>query len=202
MIRELLPAGLSGIMFAALFGAVMSSLDSMLNSAATIFTIDLYQRYRAPGATPARLVTIGRRATAVLVVIGCLWAPMVAAAGSVFAYIQMFWGFISPGIVAVFVFGLLTKSTPPVAAKGALVLGIPVYGGLLWLLPDVAFLHHMMITFIVLSVFIAVVSRIAPMEPRDLFEEAGAVELTPARFARAMACGIVLVTVGLYVAFY
>ena len=202
MIRELLPAGLSGIMFAALFGAVMSSLDSMLNSAATIFTLDLYQRYRAPDATPTQLVTIGRRATAVLVIVGCLWAPIVAAAGSVFEYIQMFWGFISPGIVAVFIFGLFTKSTPPIAANGALVLGIPVYGSLLWLLPRVAFLHHMMITFIVLSMYIAVVSRVAPMEPRELFGESSTVDLIPARFARVIAGGIVLVTVGLYVAFY
>ena len=60
----------------------------------------------------------------------------------------------------------------------------------------------MMITFIVLSVYMAIVSRVAPMEPRELFGEASAVDLTPARFARVAAAGIVLVTVGLYVAFY
>ena len=128
LMRELLPAGLTGIMFAALFGAVMSSLDSMLNSAATIFTIDLFKRYRAPDASPARLVKVGRTATAVLVVIGYLWAPVVASAGRVFQYIQMFWGFISPGIVAVFAFGMLSPRTPPIAAKGAMVLVYPSTG--------------------------------------------------------------------------
>ncbi|MGY8776781.1 MAG: solute:sodium symporter family transporter [Longimicrobiales bacterium] len=202
LIRELLPAGLKGIMFAALFGAVMSSLDSMLNSAATIFTIDLYQQYREPDAEPARLVRIGRIATGVLVVIGCVWAPLVASAGSVFSYIQMFWGFISPGIVAVFAFGMLSPRTPPIAAKGSMLFGVPIYGGLLWLFPDVAFLHHMMITFLVLSAYMAVMTKVAPTEPRNLHAREPAVELTPARHSRFVAATIIAVTAGLYVSFW
>ena len=53
-----------------------------------------------------------------LVLVGCLWAPLVAKAGSVFDYIQMFWGFISPGIVAAFLFGMFVPRTPPLAAFG------------------------------------------------------------------------------------
>ena len=78
MMRELLPAGLTGIMFAALFGAVMSSLDSMLNSAATIFSVDLYKRHLRPEASSRRLMVVGRVTTGVLVVVACLWAPVVA----------------------------------------------------------------------------------------------------------------------------
>lgn len=202
LIRELLPAGLTGIMFAALFGAVMSSLDSMLNSAATIFTIDLFKQYRAPDATPDRLVKVGRIATAVLVVIGCLWAPLVASAGSVFQYIQMFWGFISPGIVAVFAFGMLSPRTPSVAAKGAMALGVPVYGALLWLLPDIAFLHHMAITFLVIATFMGVVTGLAPGEPRDLSTRPAAVDLRPAAHARVAAGVVVAATAALYVVFW
>ena len=73
MMRELLPAGLTGAMFAALFGAVMSSLDSMLNSAATIFSVDLYKRHLRPEASSRRLMAVGRTATGVLVLVGCLW---------------------------------------------------------------------------------------------------------------------------------
>ena len=112
MMRELLPAGLTGLMFAALFGAVMSSLDSMLNSAATIFSIDLYKRHLRPDASSRKLMSVGRVTTGILVVVGCLWAPVVAQAGSVFEYIQMFWGFISPGIVAAFLFGLFRAQNP------------------------------------------------------------------------------------------
>ena len=153
MMRELLPAGLTGAMFAALFGAVMSSLDSMLNSAATIFSVDLYKRHLRPEASSPRLMLVGRWTTGVLVLVGCLWAPVVANAGSVFEYIQMFWGFISPGIVAAFLFGLFVPRTPPLAAFGGMILGIPVYGLLLWLVPGIAFLHHMAITFLVISAY-------------------------------------------------
>ena len=201
MIRELLPAGLSGIMFAALFGAIMSSLDSMLNSAATIFTIDLYKRYRRTDAAPRHYVKIGRIATAVLVVVGCLWAPVVGSAESIFGYIQMFWGFISPGIVASFAFGLISKRTPPIAAKAAMILGIPVYGFLLWRLPDVAFLHHMMITFVALVIFMASVRLLLPMsEPKSL--PVSDLNLEHARGAKWMAAAVVLATVALYAIFW
>ena len=201
MIRELLPAGLSGIMFAALFGAIMSSLDSMLNSAATIFTIDLYKRYRRTEAAPRHYVKIGRIATAVLVVVGCLWAPVVGSAESIFGYIQMFWGFISPGIVASFAFGLISKRTPPIAAKAAMILGIPVYGFLLWRLPDVAFLHHMMITFVALVIFMASVRLLLPMsEPKSL--PVSDLNLEHARGAKWMAAAVVLATVALYAIFW
>jgi len=169
MIKNVLPSGLRGIMFAALFGAVMSSLDSMLNSASTIFTIDLYKRYLNKEASSHRLVTIGRIATAAFVVIGCIWAPTIAKFGSVFKYIQMIWGFISPGIVAAFLFGMIVPAAPPAAAIGAMLLGIPVYGLCLVLMPDVAFLHHMFITFCVLILYMTMATIIKPLrEPKKL----------------------------------
>ncbi len=202
MIREILPAGLTGLMFAALFGAVMSSLDSMLNSAATIFTIDLYKRHWKRGEAPPRhFVKIGRIATAALVIVGCLWAPIVGSAGSVFQYIQMFWGFISPGIVAAFLFGLFSSRTPPAAAVGAMVLGIPIYGALLWTLPEVAFLHHMMITFIALALFMIVVRVRRPLDaPRTLPVSDINVEHAP--YAKWIGGAIVAATALLYIIFW
>jgi SSS family solute:Na+ symporter len=202
MIREILPAGLTGLMFAALFGAVMSSLDSMLNSAATIFTIDLYKRHwRRADARPKHFVNVGRIATATLVVVGCLWAPIVGSAGSVFTYIQMFWGFISPGIVAAFLFGLFSTRTPPSAAIGAMLLGVPIYGLLLWSLPGVAFLHHMMITFIVLAIYMAALRFARPLDaPRTL--PVSRINLEKAPFAGWIGAGIVVATALLYAAFW
>jgi solute:Na+ symporter, SSS family len=203
LIREILPVGLTGIMFAALFGAVMSSLDSMLNSAATIFTVDIYQRHVRKGSAESKqLVSIGRLATGTLVIIGCLWAPLVARAGSVYQYIQMFWGFISPGIVASFLFGLFWKKTPPIAASGAMLLGIPVYGVLLWSLPNVAFLHHMMITFVVLTIFMTIVTLARPLTTPAVMPAAPPIDLTPSRGAKTWGIAVVAVTIALYIVFW
>ena len=203
LIRELLPAGLAGIMFAALFGAVMSTLDSLLNSAATIFTMDLYGRYFRRNVSAGQQIRVGRIATGVLVISGCLWAPVVASAGSIFTYIQMFWGFISPGIVAVFVLGLLWRKVPAAAAVGAMALGVPVYGALLWALPDVAFLHHMAITFGVLLLFMVTVTLARPrLDTPVMPEPDGEFDLTPSAGVRWAGAAIVLATATLYVIFW
>ena len=76
LVQNLLPEGLRGIMFAALFGAVMSSLDSMLNSTATIFTMDIYAQHINKTSSTKQQLKIGRIATALFVVLGCLIAPM------------------------------------------------------------------------------------------------------------------------------
>ena len=203
MMREILPIGLTGIMFAALFGAVMSSLDSMLNSAATIFTIDIYQKHlRKEEASSKHLVRVGRITTGVLVVVGCIWAPVVASAGSIFDYIQMFWGFISPGIVAVFVFGWISRKTPPQAAVGAMILGIPVYGLLLGFFPEVAFLHHMMITFIVLAVYILTVTALRPSAESKPMPEAPDMDFTTHPGLKLGGAMIIVGTVILYIIFW
>jgi SSS family solute:Na+ symporter len=202
LIREVLPAGLTGIMFAALFGAVMSSLDSLLNSAATIFTMDIYKRHLRPRSGSANLIVVRRIATAGLVFVGCLWAPVVARAGSVFDYIQMFWGFISPGIVAVFVVGLLWRRVPPAAAVGAMVLGVPVYGALLAGFPDVAFLHHMGITFLVLVAFMAIVTLVRPLTSPPPMPVRSQIDLESSATIKWAGAAIVLATAALYAVFW
>jgi len=127
MISQILPPSLRGIMFAALCGAVMSSFNSGINSASTIFTVDIYKKFINKGATTERQVFVGRVATGVIVIVACLWAPIVAGFEGVFNYIQEIWGFISPGIVAVFLMCMVFKKAPAVAAKGALWLGPPLY---------------------------------------------------------------------------
>ena len=202
MMRELLPAGLTGLMFAALFGAVMSSLDSMLNSAATIFSVDIYKRHLRPRASSRTVMSVGRFTTIALVLVGCGWAPLVGRAGSVFDYIQMFWGFISPGIVAAFLFGLFTRRTPPRAAFGGMLLGIPVYGLLLWRAPQVAFLHHMAITFLVILVFMATMRLLRPLARARTLPVVANLDLEPARGARLWAGSLIAVTAVLYAVFW
>jgi solute:Na+ symporter, SSS family len=166
LITAILPPGLRGLMFACLFGAVMSSLDSMLNSASTIFTMDLYKRHLKKDASNRSLIRLGRVLTALFVILGCLWAPYVPVLGgdSVFVYIQRFWGFLTPGIVAAFLFGIFSKRTPGLAAVGAMLLGIPIYAWCLWMMPQVAFLHHMALTFIALAAYMMLLTVLMPLK--------------------------------------
>lgn len=202
LMSRILPPQLRGVLLAALTGAVMSSFNSMLNSASTIFTMDLYSRHIRKDAASSDLVRVGRTSTALFTVVACLWAPVISHFQGVYTYIQMVWGFITPGIVAAFLFGMVVKKAPPVAAIGAMLIGVPIYAVLLWTLPEVAFLHHMAITFLIQIAFMAVVTRFWPMTTPVLLPEAGMIEVTPMKGAWLWALAVVGCTVSLYVAFW
>jgi solute:Na+ symporter, SSS family len=171
LIRNLVPAGLRGLIFAALAGAVISSLASMLNSASTIFTMDLYKRYWNKQASQRTIVLTGRLMTILFVIIGCIIAPQLANPKfkGVFHYIQEFQGYISPGILAAFVFGFTVKKAPASAGVIALLLTVPVYGFLQWQYPEVAFLNRMAITFVVVVIAMSLITWIFPRaKPVDM----------------------------------
>ncbi|MCB9235849.1 MAG: solute:sodium symporter family transporter [Bacteroidia bacterium] len=202
LLTRLLPKGLMGIMFAALFGAVMSTLDSLLNSAATIFTIDIYKRYLKKDSTSKQLVNMGRISTLVLVVFGCLWAPIVGSFDEgVYVYIQKFWGFIQSGVVAAFIFGILWKKVPAKAAVGAMLLNIPVYGALLWFAPDEPFLNHMGITFLTVSAFITVYTLIWPQKVPTVLPAYQEFDSKPKMTVIIWSVLVFLATAGLYIYF-
>lgn len=202
LIKNLVPVGLRGVLFAALFGAVLSSLDSMLNSASTIFTMDIYRRHIHPDVEQRKVVAIGRAITAIFVLVGCMLAPLPQRFSGVFEYIQMIWGFISPGIVAVFFFGLVFRRAPQSAAVAAMILGVPVYGLLLGLLPEVAFLNHMAITFAILIALMAIITYRAPLvEPVQLASNSS-IDMRVSPWAKPLGAVVVMVTIGVYLYFW
>lgn len=202
LILNVIPAGMRGFLFAALFGAVMSSLDSMLNSASTIFTMDIYKRHLNRDAEASRVVRVGRIATAVFVIAGGLMAPLPGRFAGVFQYIQMIWGFISPGIVAVFIFGLIFRRAPLSAAIAAMLAGIPVYGLLLWLFPHAAFLNHMAFTFLTLVVIMGVITALRPLATAVRFETVTEIDLQSSGLAKVLGVAIIVITVVLYAIFW
>ncbi len=127
MIAAIMPSFLRGIMLAALAGAVMSTFNSGINSASTIFTIDIYEKFVNKKADAAKQVRVGRIATAVIALFACLIAPLPGQFEGVFAYIQEIWGFISPGIVAAFLMGLWLKRAPALAGRTVMILSPILY---------------------------------------------------------------------------
>lgn len=149
LVTHLVPAGLRGLVIAAVGGAIVSSLGSMLNSTSTLFTMDIYRRLWHRDASQPRLVLTGRLVTAASIVVACLLAPRLADPrfGGVFQFIQQFQGYIWPGVVAAFVFGLLVPLAPPAAGVFALVAGPALYGLFQRFAPDLHFLLQVALTF-------------------------------------------------------
>jgi SSS family solute:Na+ symporter len=205
LIKNLIPAGLKGFMFAAIFGAVMSSLDSMLNSASTIFTMDLYKRHFNKDASSKSLISIGRIMTVVFVLVGCFVAPQLGDPKfkGIFHYIQDFQGFISPGILAAFVFGIIFKRAPPSAAIAALILNVPVYGILhLKYFDNIVFLNKMAITFGILILAMAVVTVFKPLKKPKILPSRGGIDMKPAASIVWLGLAVIAVTVALYIIFW
>jgi len=208
LLQRLLPTGLSGLMFAALLAAIMSSLDSMLNSAATIFTVDMYQRRLRPQASQRHLITVGRWSTVLFLVIASAWAPMLLNFERVFSYIQEFWGLITPGVAVVFLAGLFWKRATADAAAAAMVLTLPVTLGLKLALPDMAFLNQMWLAGLTLLGIVFAVSMATPAPVAAVASGPGDGRVAePAANERdllfdALCVGVVVITAALYVVFF
>ena len=183
LIRELIPGGLRGFIFAAIAGAVISTLGSLLNSASAIFTMDVYKRILAPDASERSIVRVARGSTLVAIVIGCLVAPMLADPkfGGVFQFIQQFQGYIWPGVVAAFVMSLVLPRAPGAAGVFALIAGPVIYGVFQFTEKSVAhpwghslhFLIQVFFAFVIVAAAMVVITLVKPLaEPRRLPERA------------------------------
>lgn len=123
LVKELLPKGFTGIVIGGILAALMSSLASLFNSSAMLFTVDFYQKYK-PNETQKHYVNVGRIATAVVVILGILWIPVMRGLGKVlYAYLQDVQSLLAPGIAAVFLLGVISKRTTPAAGYAGLVVG-------------------------------------------------------------------------------
>ena len=204
LIRNLVPIGWRGFIFAALAGAVISTLASVLNSASTILTMDLYKRHWAKEASQKSLVTFGRIMTIVFMLIGCWIAPKLSHPrfGGIFHYIQEFQGYISPGILAAFVFGFVVKRTPASAGLAALVLSAPIYGFLAWQFGQIAFLNRMAITFVILAVIMAIITAIRPLAQAKVLPERAEIEKTTHPSVKILGGVIIMAVLAFYIIFW
>ena len=158
LIGQFVPIGLKGLVVAALAAAIVSSLASMLNSTATIFTMDIYKPYLAKKATNRQLVTTGRITVFIALLIAGILAPTMKTFPQMFQYIQEYTGVVSPGILAVFMMGLFWKKTSTRGAIVGVLASIPVALLLKFLPIEMPFLDQMFYTCIITIVVIMGVS--------------------------------------------
>jgi solute:Na+ symporter, SSS family len=206
---------LSWFVLAAIFGAVVSSLAAMLNSASTIATMDIFNRLFKEASQPA-LVMAGRTFVVIFVIIAAIIAPMLASPhfGGIFTFIQEFQGFISPGILTVFFFGLLVHKAPRFLGWMGIVLNVILYGSFKWFLGDwmvakgywfsdtMSFLDRMGLCFIILVLFCTVLTIFYPLRKPVVLPVNEAMDVTPSKGALVCGFGVVILTVILYFIFW
>ncbi len=160
LIGTFVPVGLRGLVVAALTAAIVSSLASMLNSTATIFTMDIYKPYFSGNGSEAGLVRSGRIFLVIALVVAVLVAPFLETMPQMFQYIQEYTGIVSPGILAVFLMGLFWKRSNSRGAITGVILSIPVALLLKFLPLEMPFLDQMMYTCLITMAIIVMVSLV------------------------------------------
>jgi len=179
MVQYLLPAGVRGIVVAGLLSALMGSLAGVFNACSTLFTVDLYQKWK-PQASQHQLVRTGRIATSVMVVIALAWIPVIKGASGLYNYLQSVQGYLAPPIFIVFYLGVFVKRMNGAGALWAMIVGFalgifrmivdtPVTlgvggfhgyakGSFLWIVNNIYFQYFSVLITIVSAVVMIVVS--------------------------------------------
>lgn len=174
-LMNLLPAGLKGIAFAALTAAIVASLAGKANSISTIFSLDIYKKYFNKQASDKKLVRIGRWAVVIAMLVAAIVTPALRSLDQAYQFIQEYVGFVSPGVLAIFLLGFFWKPTTAQAATAGALLTIPVSAVLKFLpywtggtFPDLPFLDRMSVTFGFILVTMVVVSKLNPKQKDDV----------------------------------
>ena len=206
---------LSWFVLAALFGAVVSSLAAMLNSASTIATMDIFNRLFKQASQPT-LVAAGKSFVVIFVVIAAIIAPFLASPhfGGIFTFIQEFQGFISPGILVVFLFGLLVPKAPRFLGWMGIVLNVVLYGAFYlylgdwltangyWFSESMSFLDRMAVCFLAVALFCTVMTLWKPLREPVVLPVNEAMDIRPSRGALICGVGVIALTILLYIIFW
>lgn len=193
LVADVLPTYLAGFFLAVLLGAVFSSVNSLQNSAATLFVLDVYQPLAQTQPTDADLIRIARIASVVIALFSFLVAPFLQfAPDGLWQLIRVFTGFYNIPVVTLVLVGLFTARVPPVAAKVVIVFHVVAYGLLQFVFDiDVSFIHIYAVLFVIEVAIMLILGRTHPTPPRP-HAERPAVDMTPWRFA--VPTSIILIT--------
>jgi len=230
LVREVLPSAWVGFFAAVLFGAILSSFNSVLNSSVTLFGIDIYKEHINKEADEKTVVKYGKTFGVILAIAAMFIAPLIANAGSLFDYLQEINGIYSIPIFSIIIVGYLTKYVPAIAAKIGLISGCALYiisqffmqpyfvntaldaakaSGVtdetaLALVEAQAYPHFldvMAILFILNVIIMLVIGKLKPRKEPFVQEYTKQVDITPWKYTKQAGIAICVVVVGVYVYF-
>ena len=193
LVKDVLPQYLSGFFLAVLLGAVFSSFNSLLNSAATLFCLDVYKPFKKDKVSDEKLIRVAKITSIVIAVLSFITAPLLMfAPEGLWQIIRIFTGFYNIPVITIVLVGLFTKRVPALAAKVAIIFHVIAYGLLkfVWEV-DINFIHIYAILFAIELAIMLTIGRLYPMTtPWHFNSEQNGVD-TPWRYA--IPCAIVLV---------
>ena len=210
LVKTVLPVALVGFFAAVLFGAILSSFNSALNSSVTLFGVDIYKKHFNADADQETVIKVGKRFGIFLALGAMVIAPLIAyAPDGLFGYLQEINGCYSIPILTIIVVGYLTKFVPALAAKIAVISGSVLYGISQFILkPYVVgednyphFLHVMAILFVANVIVMLIIGKVAPRKTAFELPYSEEVDITPYKHAALFGGIITVVVIGTYLIF-
>ncbi len=205
LIRDVLPVWATGFFLAVLLGAVFSSFNSLLNSAATLFCLDVWAPLSRKPIGDAQMVRIARRASVVIALFSFSIAPLLQyAPEGLWQIIRIFTGFYNIPVIAIVLVGLFTTHVPSLGPKLVVGFHILAYGLFQFVLNDVVsihFLHLYAVLFVLEVALMLLVGYLAPRRDEWVIHQKRMVDLTPWRYAIPCAGTLLSCVVGLYLLF-
>ena len=213
LVRYVLPDWSLGLFAAVLMGSILSSFNSGLNSASTLFSLQFYKGYINQNATPDEIVKTGKQFGMLLAVLSIVIAPLLAQTQSIFQYLQKVNGLYSVPIIGIFLLGITTKHVPAVAAKVGMVVGMAMYAFFsfenLHNVPeffadgngDLHWLHGYFISFVFSVIVMLAIGKMKPKTVEEIAlsdqREPAPVDMTPWSESKKVSLGIMSATLGI-----
>lgn len=209
LVSNLLPTYLSGIFLAVLLGAVFSTYNSLLNSASTIFSLDIFQGKLNKDVSDARLVVISKIFGAVISVVALFITPLLLdAPDGIWDLIKQFGGFFNIPIIAIVLVGLIFKRVPPLAAKVVIIFHVTLYYLLVWgtdhlfgVQLNINFIYIYGVLFFVEIFIMLIISRFKPVEQPYMFEKNHKVEMVPWKYSIFTSIWLISLVIATYIVF-
>ena len=204
LIITMLPKPLLGFFAAVLFGAMLSSFNSALNSCVTLYTLDLHRPLFNPNASDEYLVRIGKRFGIVLAIISICIAPVVSLAPSgLYDFLQSCFGFFNVPILATVIIGMFTKYTPPIAPKAGLVLHVVLYSLTKTPLFPIHchYLYVLFFLFVFQIAFQLIMGKVRPTAQPYVMKDAQVVDMAPWKHGKKAAIICIVLMLALYTLF-
>ncbi len=207
LVSKVLPLSLVGFFAAVLFGAILSSFNSALNSSVTLFGIDIYKQLLVKNASEKETVKVGKLFGVVLALFAMFIAPLLQYVGGIFEYLQQVNGCYSIPILTIIVVGYLTKRVPAIAAIVALISGVVLY--LIYVVLDRTimqgmfphFLHVMAILFVINVGIMLLIGKLFPRKEANVQQYTQEVDITPWRHIKIIGGLICVIVTGIYIYF-